>query len=79
MDIYGCGITFSLLNDENTRVDALLSSILGLSRTLVQKNIRSENLSVNGKILTKSSFSNFSKGDVFEFEADAPEQLSAEP
>ena len=79
MDIYGCGITFSLLSDENTRVDALLASILGLSRTMVQKNIRNENLSVNGKILTKSSFSKFSKGDIFEFEADAPEQLSAEP
>lgn len=79
MDIYGCGITFSLLSDENTRVDTLIASILGLSRTQVQKNIRNENLSVNGKILTKSSFSKFSKGDVFEFEADMPEQLSAEP
>ncbi|MBR6421185.1 RluA family pseudouridine synthase [bacterium] len=79
MDIYGCGITFSLLSDENTRVDCLIASILGLSRTQVQKNIRNENLSVNGKILTKSSSSKFSKGDLFEFEADAPEQLSAEP
>lgn len=79
MDIYSCGITFSLLSDENTRADALVASILGLSRTLVQKNIKNENLSVNGKILTKSSFSKFSKGDLFEFEADAPEQLSAEP
>ena len=79
MDIYGCGITFSLLSNENTRADALIASILGLSRTQVQKNIRNENLSVNDKILTKSSFSKFSKGDVFEFEADAPEQLSAEP
>ena len=79
MDIYGCGITFSLLSDENTRVDALIASILELSRTQVQKNIRNENLSVNGKILTKSSFSKFSKGDLFEFEAEMPEQLSAEP
>ena len=79
MDIYGCSITFSLLSNENTRADALVSSILGISRTQVQKNIRNENLSVNGKILTKSSSSKFSKGDVFEFEADAPEQVSAEP
>ncbi|MBP5202713.1 RluA family pseudouridine synthase [bacterium] len=79
LDIYDGGVTFSLLSDENTRVDALVSSILGLSRTQVQKNIRSENLSVNGKILTKCSFSKFSKGDVFEFEADAPEQVPAEP
>ena len=60
LDIYDGGVTFSLLSDENTRVDALVSSILGLSRTQVQKNIRSENLSVNGKILTKCSFSKFS-------------------
>lgn len=79
MDIYGCGTTFSLLSSENMRADSLVSSILGVSRTLVQKNIRGENLSVNGKILTKSSFSKFLKGDVIEFEADAPEQLSAEP
>ncbi len=79
MDIYGCGTTFSLLNSENMRADSLVSSILGVSRTLVQKNIRGENLSVNGKVLTKSSFSKFLKGDVIEFEADAPEQLSAEP
>ena len=79
MDIYGCGVTFSLLSGENMRADALIASILGLSRTQVQKNIRSENLSVNGKILTKSSFSKFAKGDTIEFEADAPEQLSAEP
>lgn len=79
LDIYGCGTTFSLLSSENMRADSLVSSILGVSRTLVQKNIRGENLSVNGKILTKSSFSKFLKGDVIEFEADAPEQLSAEP
>ena len=79
MDIYGCGITFSLLNDENARADALVSSILGLSRASVQRNIRNENLSVNGKIVTKCSFSKFAKGDTVEFEADAPEQVSAEP
>ena len=79
LDIYGCGITFSLLNDENTRADALVSSILGLSRASVQRNIRNENLSVNGNIVTKCSFSKFAKGDTVEFEADAPEQVSAEP
>lgn len=79
MDFYGCSTIFSVLTDENTRADTFLSSLLGISRARVQKNIRSENFSVNGKIVTKSSFCKFSKGDTVEFEAEAPEQLSAEP
>lgn len=79
MDIYDGGVTFSLLTDENLRADALVSFILGLSRTQVQKNIRNENLTVNGKVVTKCSFSKFAKGDTIEFEAEAPEQLSADP
>lgn len=79
MGICGCGVTFSLLTDENMRADALVSSLLGLSRASVQRNIRNENLSVNGKIVTKCSFSKFAKGDTLEFEAEAPEQVSAEP
>jgi 23S rRNA pseudouridine1911/1915/1917 synthase len=79
LDIYGGGTTFSLLSDENTRADTLVSSLLGLSRASVQRNIRNENLSVNGKIVTKCSFSKFAKGDTLEFEADTPEQVSAEP
>ena len=79
MGIYDGGVTFSLLTDESMRADALVSSILGLSRASVQRNIRNENLSVNGKIVTKCSFSKFAKGDTLEFEAEAPEQVSAEP
>lgn len=79
MGICGSGVTFSLLNNESMRADALVSSLLGLSRASVQRNIRNENLSVNGKIVTKCSFSKFAKGDIVEFEAEAPEQVSAEP
>ena len=79
MDFYNCGTTFSLLTDENTRADTFISSLLGISRARVQRNIRNENLSVNGKIVTKNSFCKFAKGDIIEFEADVPEQFSAEP
>lgn len=79
MGIYDGGVTFSLLTGESMRADALVSSLLGLSRASVQRNIRNENLSVNGKIITKCSFSKFAKGDTLEFEAEAPEQVSAEP
>lgn len=79
MDFYSNGTIFSLCRDENTRADTFLSSLLGISRALVQKNIHNENLSVNGKIVTKNSFCKFAKGDIVEFEVVAPEQLSAEP
>jgi len=79
LGIYDGGVTFSLLTGESMRADALVSSLLGLSRASVQRNIRNENLSVNGKIVTKCSFSKFAKGDTLEFEAEAPEQVSAEP
>lgn len=77
-DFYGCR-TFSLLNDENSRADTLVSSILGISRSQVQKAVNAENFSVNGKIVTKNSFSRFAKGDLIELETEAPEQMSAEP
>ncbi len=79
LDFYGCCTAFSLLTDENVRADVLISSMLGISRAAAQRNIRCENLSVNGKIVTKCSFSKFSKGDLIEFEAEEPEQVSAEP
>ena len=79
MDFYVCGTIFSLCRDENTRADTFLSSLLGISRAQVQKNIRNENLTINGKIITKNSFCKFAKGDTVEFEVEAAEQLSAEP
>jgi len=79
LDFYGSSIAFSLCRNEVSRIDTLLSSILGISRSQVQKNIRAENLSINGKITTKSSICKLAKGDLIEFEIDSPEQVSAEP
>ena len=78
MDYSSC-VAFSVIENENTRIDTFLASILNISRSQVQKNIRAENLSVNGKIVTKSSTCKLTKGDLIEFEIDEPEQISAEP
>ena len=78
MDCSSC-VAFSVLENENTRIDTFLASILNISRSQVQKNIRAENLSVNGKIVIKSSACKLTKGDLIEFEIDEPEQISAEP
>ena len=79
MEFYNSGVAFSLFENENTRIDTFLASILNLSRSQVQKNIRAENLSINGKVTTKSSICKLAKGDLIEFEIDEPEQISAEP
>lgn len=76
---YSSGIAFSIIENENTRIDTFLASILNISRSQVQKNIRAENLSINGKIIKKSSVCKLTKGDLIEFEIDEPEQISAEP
>lgn len=76
---YSSGIAFSIIENENTRIDTFLASILNISRSQIQKNIRAENLSINGKIIKKSSICKLTKGDLIEFEIDEPEQISAEP
>ncbi len=72
-------ILFSIYSDINERADKLLPELLLFSRSRIQKNILNENLSVNGRIILKSSFSKFKKGDEVEFEIDPLEQISAEP
>ena len=79
MDFYGSGIAFSLFENANTRIDTFLASILRISRSSVQRGIKGENLSINGKIVTKSSACKLKKGDLIEFEIEEPEQISAEP
>lgn len=79
MDFYSSGVAFSIFENESIRIDTFLASILNLSRSQIQKNIKAENLSINGKITTKSSTCKLKKGDLIEFEIDEPEQISAEP
>jgi len=79
MNFYSSGVAFSVIENENTRIDTFLASILNISRSQIQKNIRTENLSINGKIIKKSSICKLTKGDLIEFEIDEPEQISAEP
>ena len=79
MNFCSSDVAFSICGNENTRIDTFLASILNLSRSQIQKNIRAENLSINGKIITKSSTCKLIKGDLIEFEIDEPEQISAEP
>lgn len=79
MDFYNSGVAFSLFENENIRIDTFLASLLNISRSQIQKNIRAENLSINGKVTTKSSTCKLAKGDLIEFEIDTPEQISAEP
>jgi 23S rRNA pseudouridine1911/1915/1917 synthase len=70
---------FSIYRDINERVDKLLDDSLDVSRSRIKKNILSENLSINGSIVLKSSYSKLRKGDVVEFEIDPVDQISAEP
>lgn len=75
----GFEICFSVFENISMRADSFLSSLLGISRTRVQKNIESENLSVNGKTVSKNNFNKFIKGAVIEFELEPLEQISADP
>lgn len=72
-------ITFSLIEESSLRADILLSSLLQISRNRVQKNIGLENLSVDGRIVSKNSFKRFKKGSLIEFEIESLEQLSVIP
>lgn len=76
---YSENLTFSLIDDLKVRVDIFLSEMLQISRSRIQKNIENENLSVNGKIIIRNSFSKFRKKDVIEIEIDPPEEMSVEP
>ena len=76
---YSGNLTFSLLCDIRVRADSFLSSILDISRSRIQKNIENENLTVNGKTVTKNSFNSFHKKDLVEIEIDPPEEISVEP
>ncbi len=72
-------ICFSVLENSGIRADLFLSSLLNISRSRIQKNIALENLSVNGKVIKKNSYSRFQKGMVVEFEIEPVEQICAEP
>lgn len=79
MQIYSGNLMFSLIKDAKVRVDKLLSLTLDISRSRVQKNIENENLTVNGKTVTKNSFNRFFRKDTIEIEIDPPEKMSVEP
>lgn len=79
MSNYSGNLTFSLVDEQKIRADSFLSSLLSISRSRIQKNIENENLSVNGKIVTKNSFNKFRKKDVIEIEIDPPEEMSVIP
>lgn len=79
MQIYSGNLMFSLIEDSKVRADAFISSILDISRSRIQKNIENENLTVNGKTVTKNSFSRFFRKDTIEIEIDPPEKMSVEP
>lgn len=70
---------FSLSGDETQRADALLSTLLGISRNRLKHNMEQENITLNGKILTKASFRKFKKGDLLDVEIEPLEQLSLMP
>lgn len=72
-------VCFSIFETLNSRADSFLSSLLGMSRARIQKNIARENLSVNGIVITKNSFNKFKKGELVEFEVEPLEQISVLP
>ncbi len=57
---------FSLLNEENVRIDKLLSDLLPFSRTRVQNSLKNELVNCNGKIVSDRSFKKFKARDCIE-------------
>ena len=71
--------SFCILEDSFVRADVFLSTLLGVSRSRVQKNIINENLAVDGTIVSKNSFKKFRSRSLVEFEIEPIEEISAEP
>ena len=72
-------MTFALIQNESLRADALLSELLGISRSRLKHNLDQENILLNGQVLSKASFRKFKKGDVLDVEIEPLEQLSLTP
>ncbi len=77
--IFSEGTSFSLIEDAGCRVDSYLAALLGISRSCIQKAIRNEGLTIDGKIITKASFNRLKRGKLIELELEPDEELSAEP
>jgi len=76
---YSGDVVFSLIKGDRIRADVLLSSILDISRTRVQRNILNENFILNGQKIIKNSYNRFFKKDLIEFEVDPLEEVSVDP
>ncbi|HSA32888.1 MAG TPA: RluA family pseudouridine synthase [bacterium] len=72
-------ISFTLTAAAAERADRLLADLLGVSRTRVQRNIRRQNILVNGRAIPQNSFTRFSARDLIEADIEPLEELTLAP
>lgn len=72
-------ISFTLTERVAERADRLLADLLGVSRTRVQRNIRRQNILVNGRAIPQNSFARFGARDLIEADIEPLEELTLAP